>query len=366
MFKLIRLPYNLRYSFHIEVKKENRQRIVFIAILYIVASLGYLSYNLISPIAQINKTLHILTTTLLLSAIALSLLTLLLLSLPAKTRKSGLSTIVQKSFLLLMVFLFLLRGLLSTKYDLRIETFSLGIILMAIAYRGSPLFIATLIIGSGLSFICGSFMVLHRFSPFPAIPVTIYTVVAMLLHLHMENNRLKLFMLNSRLKERNRELEQLSFRDELTQLHNRRYIMEHLRKLKSSRECRQNGLALLLIDIDFFKRINDTMGHPVGDRVLKEFSQVLQESVRGSDLVGRMGGEEFIVVLPNTGKSEAMELAERVRVRIREFNFTALSSRLTVSIGCGMLKEDDSLETLIERVDSRLYRAKRNGRNQVK
>ncbi len=163
---------------------------------------------------------------------------------------------------------------------------------------------------------------------------------------------------------------EMAVTDSLTGLNNRRYMESHLATLVQSAGNRGRALTLLALDIDHFKQINDTHGHDVGDRVLKEFAKRVKLVVRGDDLACRTGGEEFIIVLPETSLPAACGIAERLRKSISEDPFDlGLSSgpfQLTVSIGLSSL--DSVSETpaqLLKRADIALYEAKRSGRNRV-
>ena len=144
--------------------------------------------------------------------------------------------------------------------------------------------------------------------------------------------------------------------DVLTELLNRRGVFKMLESKK--------GGALLYLDIDHFKKINDTYGHEKGDEILKLLAQVLKNSFRKNDIIGRWGGEEFIVVLPKTDYDIALKLAERLRNRIENKDFNGI--KVTVSIGVSEFQNKKEFEKALERADEALYNAKNNGRNQVK
>jgi diguanylate cyclase (GGDEF)-like protein len=125
---------------------------------------------------------------------------------------------------------------------------------------------------------------------------------------------------------------------------------------------------VLIADLDHFKAVNDTYGHLAGDSVLRSIAKAMVESVRACDHVGRYGGEEFVVVLPNTGIKGAMDMAERIRRKIRlvTFNNDGEEFSMTLSIGVALCHDDDkSVEAILKRADDALYRAKANGRDQV-
>lgn len=152
--------------------------------------------------------------------------------------------------------------------------------------------------------------------------------------------------------------------DFLTGLWNRRKFEEKADYLIRKAARNRQPLSLMLIDIDNFKAINDGHGHLVGDEVLKAVGQHLGNTVRGVDVVGRWGGEEFIILVPETGIEEAGQLAERIRGEIRRLSFDDISG-VTVSIGVAEPREEGLLAPVLERADGALYRAKREGRDRV-
>lgn len=158
----------------------------------------------------------------------------------------------------------------------------------------------------------------------------------------------------------------MSVTDELTSLYNRRKIMEIL-KMEIERSSRYGyDLALIIADIDFFKKVNDTYGHNMGDTVLKKVSMILRNSLRKVDYVGRFGGEEFIIVSPETSLQNAMLLAERIRKIFNSFIIEGLNAPVTLSFGISVYTPGKDLDTLINEADTALYEAKNGGRNQIK
>jgi two-component system cell cycle response regulator len=163
---------------------------------------------------------------------------------------------------------------------------------------------------------------------------------------------------------------EMAITDGLTGLYNRRYMESHVVTLVEQAQTRGKPLALLIVDIDFFKSINDTHGHDAGDDVLREFAIRLKKSIRGIDLACRYGGEEFVVVMPETDMAVASVVAERIRRRIATEPFAvdkgAKAVPVTISIGLAALgAAGDSAASLLKRADQALYRAKRDGRNRV-
>jgi diguanylate cyclase (GGDEF)-like protein len=161
--------------------------------------------------------------------------------------------------------------------------------------------------------------------------------------------------------------EKLSYVDPLTNLFNRRKYMESLKiEIEKSNKL-GTGLSLLIIDLDRFKHINDSFGHDVGDHVLKVFADSLKHMVKDSDIVTRIGGEEFAIILPNASKEEAIEISERILKHTREtdYSFMYKDVSLTVSIGISIYKNNSSIEAFIKIADENLYEAKYTGRNKV-
>ena len=163
---------------------------------------------------------------------------------------------------------------------------------------------------------------------------------------------------------------EMAIMDGLTKLYNRRYMTNHLNSLMASAREKERPLSVLLMDIDFFKSVNDTHGHDAGDEVLEEFSQRMRKNTRGIDLVCRYGGEEFVVIMPDTDHSLAMVVAERIRKKVSEKPFIIHKGRqmidVTVSIGlASSFRGEEAQDDLMKRADEALYQAKHEGRNRV-
>jgi diguanylate cyclase (GGDEF)-like protein len=167
-----------------------------------------------------------------------------------------------------------------------------------------------------------------------------------------------------------REIEKLSITDRLTGLYDHAYFQERLAEEVANAKRYKRKVSLLMLDIDNFKKFNDTFGHPRGDQVLKKIGEVLREVIREGDIAARYGGEEFVVILPETAKAEAVRVAERVRRRIEREKFEGNKEfpLVTQSVSVGVATyPDDALSKgdLIEQADRALYRAKWGGRNKV-
>src|SRR5690606_33528442 len=163
------------------------------------------------------------------------------------------------------------------------------------------------------------------------------------------------------------EIYKMTIVDGLTQIHNKRYLYEALEREITRARRHDRCLALLLFDIDYFKRINDHYGHLAGDHVLRELADAVKLRIRRDEVFARYGGEEFVIVLPETTLEGAQALAESIRAKVEEHDFTFQNERIavTISIGCAVLIGDEAANDLIRRADEMLYEAKRSGRNRV-
>lgn len=177
----------------------------------------------------------------------------------------------------------------------------------------------------------------------------------------MTINRIFIFL--NRLK----RYKDLSLIDDLTNLFNRRHIEKLLNQYMNRENRYDISFSIILLDLDYFKTINDTYGHIEGDYVLKTLSHFLQSNVRNSDIVGRWGGEEFIILCPNTNLENTKALANKLRIEISELN---INSHIKITASFGVAQYDKAIDKMninyfINRVDEALYKAKNNGRNKI-
>ena len=174
----------------------------------------------------------------------------------------------------------------------------------------------------------------------------------------------------SDLKKSQEELKLLSITDPLTKLYNRRYFSEISIKLLELAKRQKQPLSLMILDIDKFKNINDTYGHDVGDEVIISLANLLKKIQRKSDVVCRFGGEEFVLLLPNTDYDDAKKVAEKIRKKVKKSEVLYgknNSLKFTVSIGVAQVDttNENSIEPALKRADNALYEAKKSGRNMV-
>ena len=171
------------------------------------------------------------------------------------------------------------------------------------------------------------------------------------------------------LRNRIEESVEMAITDGLTGLYNRRYMETHLATLVAHAQETGRPLSLLIADIDHFKRVNDTHGHDAGDTVLREFATRFRRNTRGIDMACRLGGEEFVIIMPETELRRAFQIGERLRAAIASETFRVnpeTELRMTASVGVATLEfASDTSATLYKRADNALYAAKREGRNRV-
>jgi len=160
------------------------------------------------------------------------------------------------------------------------------------------------------------------------------------------------------------ELQKLAYTDHLTKLMNRVRIDEMLERCTNSYKRYKNIYSIILLDIDYFKLVNDTYGHLVGDDILKHIAIILSENTRNVDLVGRWGGEEFLIISRETDINGAFVLAEKIRKIVESYKFE-IATHQTISVGIAQIKDNESMDELLKRADDALYKAKEGGRNRV-
>jgi len=177
------------------------------------------------------------------------------------------------------------------------------------------------------------------------------------------------YMLYSRLlvklSESRKKIEEIAITDELTSLYNRRHLLSRFDEEFTKASRLNSPLGCIMIDIDNFKYINDTFGHLTGDKILKGVSLIIRSSIRAYDIAGRFGGEEFLIILPETKSDGTKTVAEKILKTIKEATFLN-DLRITISAGIANLtKDDDSLDSLIKRADDAMYKAKNTGKDRV-
>lgn len=165
------------------------------------------------------------------------------------------------------------------------------------------------------------------------------------------------------------KLKEMASKDGLTGIYNHALLIELFEKEVSKQERNGGNISFVMLDIDYFKKVNDTYGHTSGDIVLKELAGILTSETRESDIVGRFGGEEFSIVLPETNAESAYVLCDRIRKAVENYDFNIGSESIKITISMGFFfrssKDMTSSQEMIKKADEALYKAKQNGRNRV-
>ncbi|MFG1488633.1 GGDEF domain-containing protein, partial [Oceanospirillum sp. HFRX-1_2] len=182
----------------------------------------------------------------------------------------------------------------------------------------------------------------------------------------LQHSNHKMQRANEELEQAMEQLDEIAGTDELTGILNRRRFFEESRLRLENTEQYQAS-ALCMIDLDHFKKVNDRYGHQAGDLVLERFCQLTRECLRGSDLFGRYGGEEFILLLPQTNQDSGVQIAERIRLAFEQYSFDSIEPglKLSTSIGVTLHRCGETLEETLKRADKALYQAKSSGRSQT-
>jgi diguanylate cyclase (GGDEF)-like protein len=184
----------------------------------------------------------------------------------------------------------------------------------------------------------------------------------------LRQGREELASINETLRQKNVELHEISITDSLTGLYNRKHLMETLDREVTRSQRYSHPFSLLVVDIDHFKKYNDTYGHLAGDEALRRLASVFKETIRSSDYAARYGGEEFMIILPEISPEKGVEAAERIRCKVAEQRFEGDGEPVEVTISVGVASYPESgedAETVIRNADEALYEAKKRGRNQV-
>ena len=200
------------------------------------------------------------------------------------------------------------------------------------------------------------------------ITIVPYDIEKKLVCLYIYDNT-KLHEVNEKLKKLNEDLKELSTRDSLTGLYNRRFFSDSSPRMQSLAIRHGHDISLIILDIDNFKKINDTYGHAVGDKVIVSLSNILQNNSRKSDFVIRFGGEEFLVLLYDASLSFGEKIAENIRKTVENSELIIKDNNIKYSLSLGVAcfdeKQDNNLESTTNRADKALYKAKTRGKNQV-
>ncbi len=240
-------------------------------------------------------------------------------------------------------------------------------IVASCAFLGAPLsfFVPLVLVTSGT--VLGAFVLSPLGFDFidGFVPIVIFAAIALGLAAMRWKERKELFAAWKDIAERTAHLQELSFKDYLTGLYNRRFFVESLDNAIRAARRQKTSLAVAIIDLDHFKRINDSLGHARGDRVLESVARLLDGSKRASDILARYGGEEFVLLFPPNPHDDPVGAMERMAAELRRHSFEAVPWKVTFSAGVAVMREFETVEDLLKRADMALYAAKQAGRDRV-
>ena len=276
------------------------------------------------------------------------------------------TNVIEVVFPYFMAAVAILLSTMSATFGLGITPYAVIMMLMSFVLQGQIVALISLIVISFLLMSVTLYLMtpVEVYSPLIAIAFTTGIACALIANL-TENLRIKQFELVSELNESNRKLQHLSQHDHLTSLLNRRAIDRILDRELTRSQRFDHPLSILMLDIDDFKEVNDSRGHVFGDRVIQEVAKTIASHVRDVDYVGRIGGDEFIVILIETDHDLALQIANRMRKEIAMIRIPEDDMFVTISIGHAV-SEGESHLALIEKADKALYQAKRAGKNKVR
>lgn len=254
-------------------------------------------------------------------------------------------------------------------FDLNIYSFSVFLLVSAVTSMicvYSPYF--------SLILTLATYSMLTMYIAFYTHPITLWTdefIIALLfiIYIHIGtvfnyNRHVKMFMQDKSILKMNQKLRELSQIDHLTKIYTRRVVLEKIEEYIALAERYNTPFSLMIFDIDHFKRVNDTYGHNIGDVVLQQLVDNIRARLRSTDIFGRWGGEEFIILIPNDEGRGAFELMETLRKETENYIFPS-AGRITISAGVSIYSPYDSATDLIRKADDALYKAKESGRNQT-
>jgi len=186
-----------------------------------------------------------------------------------------------------------------------------------------------------------------------------------IISMKQHKNWIRTLALSFELQVAKNEAERIARIDILTGIYNRRAFYEMAPKYIAAAKRSNRPLSVVMLDIDHFKSINDTYGHAVGDIVLVSIANMIKHEIRESDIVGRLGGEEFVILLPDSDRDGAFKIVERLRQKVQSMNFPGYDFNVTSSFGIVLNTAHESIDRLLKNADSALYDAKNRGRNQT-
>ncbi len=375
-YKFFVLPVSTRHNQEFSRQKfmDNNMRILILAVFLTVEQLYYGFFVRVS--GSLVQKIHLLTVLIMFIYVVLSTY----LQIKKPFRISRMHQIYEVSFGFWGLFIAVLRAIL-----IQTDGFYLPTIFIAVLYGLAVIYYLSPIQSLSVYFIMSGLLIffLPIFQPHIAsssyiediISNTIIAWIASLINYRkyvkeftnkkiIQRNNEELKEKNVKIQKMNEKLVELSIKDSLTNICNRRKLDEVLRYEYSIAKKQNIDFSVILLDLDNFKCINDTFGHNAGDQVLIEIAHILKINIRKCDTVGRWGGEEFLIICPESNLNLALELAEQLRKTIENHRFSVIN-HTTSSFGVSTYREGDTIDTIINRADKGLYKAKDNERNRV-
>jgi len=353
------IPPELREEYRDEKLEENYKILKILPLVVMLSSALYLLQYRFFPGVESLSEYKINYIFLFLFAFSVSLIYKLSLPLLLKIKSIGLKEHINR-FYFISMFIFCIT---LSVFDLQLSTdfsaYAVGLLSLAFLIREKLRNFILLSFGGFVIFNISFYLVGNNILPInESLPVFVFTILAIYIVYSKGQTKIQLFILKH-------ELRESSIKDPLTNLYNRRYMVEFLHKQIAFFKRYETKTSVLILDIDYFKSVNDKLGHGVGDSVLKEISNLIENEIRETDLACRYGGEEFVIILSDSNLKKSRIIAERIRTIIEKYNFESVSWTITVSIGVSESMIGDNEPSILERADKNLYKAKESGRNRT-
>ncbi len=365
VFSQNKIPQTMRYQVLLAQREQNYQSFSVASIIAFTISVIYILQLLYAPGKPLSPWMDTAYLAIFASLAGCSLFFFLLLHWLHERFPIRFESLFVYLYAFLMVALSTSLTVLDMTHSREYTGMFVGLIAVSVLLSGPGPLYAALSCLSLLIFSLGFFCLFRSEGLNAYLPGLVSAAVSAAIGGMMQAGRVHNEVLKIHLQDLNRELREYSFRDPLTGVRNRRFLMEYLDQQRLFENRHSFGLCVVIFDIDHFKKVNDSLGHPVGDVVLKELAMVTQGGLRDSDMLARYGGEEFMAVLPKTAIDDGVAVSERLRAAVEGHSFPGVPWHITASFGVAQLRSDETVESLISRADIALYWSKKDGRNRV-
>lgn len=361
----VKIPTPLKREFNLYVQKSNASRIVVIAIIAAIYEFLVMMYEVLEYSGNPDYKSAIimkLTFVMVCSSVAV------IIGKFAKKDKDRGIEIISSIFVFIICLLGVTNTFLTQAIMPAIATFLITVYSCVTIVRTKPVISFSIYGFITICFFVGipffqtdpQYVLWHR-----ANGVLSMSVVMALAYILYQQSAL-IFMEKHQIIQQNKKLDYLANYDELTDVFNYRRLRSKLEELKIAAKVNNTPLSLAIIDVDNFKQINDTYGHRIGDKVIEHLAEILKTYCSDMYYVGRYGGDEFVIILPMTGREQAYHFCQAIKEHIQEHDFDLVNKRLSLTISCGVAElSEDSFENVLEKADNALYVSKREGKNKV-